>query len=189
MSALYLLGIFIIWSAMSGLIWKLWRSSRKKVGTKRIFVDMAFAVVLLVWLTISFWYGGGRKYYYDAEVERLCAIDGGIKVYETVKLPPEKFNEWGQVNFYSPTQGEDALGPDYVFVSDTSYYRKGNPQIARYDIKIVHRSDNKLLGETISYGRGGGDIPGPWHPSSFTCPEISEAGREALFKQVFIHSM
>jgi hypothetical protein len=40
----------------------------------------------------------------------MCAKDGGIRVYEMVKLPPEKFNEWGQVNFYRPTQKEQALG-------------------------------------------------------------------------------
>ena len=125
----------------------------------------------------------------DNEVRRLCAIDGGIKVYETVTLPADKFNEWGQVNFYKPTQGENALGTEYVFVADTYYYRKGNPQMARYGIKVIRHSDRKLLGEAISYGRGGGDIPGPWHPSSFTCPEISESGREALFKQIFIRSM
>ncbi len=32
-----------------------------------------------------------------AEVDRLCAIDGGLKIYETVSLPPEKFNEYGQI--------------------------------------------------------------------------------------------
>ncbi len=29
----------------------------------------------------------------DREVKRLCAIDGGIKVYETVKLLAEKFTK------------------------------------------------------------------------------------------------
>ncbi|MBP9101513.1 MAG: hypothetical protein KBF68_09110 [Nitrosomonas sp.] len=33
----------------------------------------------------------------DREVKRLCAIDGGIKVYETVKLPAERFGkDWGR---------------------------------------------------------------------------------------------
>jgi hypothetical protein len=50
-------------------------------------------MVALVWLAASFWYGGGAKIYYDAKAYRLCAIDGGVKVYETVKLPPEKFNQ------------------------------------------------------------------------------------------------
>lgn len=34
----------------------------------------------------------------DAEVKRLCAIDGGIKVYEIVKLSATKFDEHGNVN-------------------------------------------------------------------------------------------
>ena len=33
----------------------------------------------------------------DREVKRLCAIDGGIKVYETVKLPAERFDQYGQI--------------------------------------------------------------------------------------------
>lgn len=34
----------------------------------------------------------------DAEVKRLCAIDGGIKVYESVRLPADKFDKWGSVH-------------------------------------------------------------------------------------------
>ena len=34
---------------------------------------------------------GPSKSELDAEVKRLCAIDGGIKVYERVALPEEKF--------------------------------------------------------------------------------------------------
>ena len=45
----------------------------------------------------------------DDEVRRLCAIDGGIKVYETVTLPADRFDKYGQINFYRPTQGENAL--------------------------------------------------------------------------------
>ena len=33
----------------------------------------------------------------DAEVKRLCAIDGGIKVYEKVKLPANKFDQYGRI--------------------------------------------------------------------------------------------
>ena len=54
----------------------------------------------------------------DAEVRRLCAIDGGIRVYEQVKLPAERFNQWGQINFYRPDQGENALGAGYLFKSN-----------------------------------------------------------------------
>lgn len=122
----------------------------------------------------------------DAEVRRLCTIDGGIRVYEQVKLPPDKFDKWGMVNFYKPTQGENALGPDYVFKREIYYYRSGNPEMSRERFRVFRNSDGKLLGETIIYGRGGGDIPGPWHESSFSCPEPFEAGPNVLLKSIFI---
>lgn len=121
----------------------------------------------------------------DAEVRRLCAIDGGIKVYETVKLSPEKFNQWGQINFYRPTQGENALGPQYLYISEEHFYQKGNPSMVRYRHQVLRRSDGKLLGETTSYGRGGGDIPGPWEQSSYHCPPTSESSEIALFNKIF----
>ena len=50
----------------------------------------------------------------DREVKRLCAMDGGIRVYEKITLPADKFDQrYGQINFYDPTQGENALGPEY----------------------------------------------------------------------------
>ena len=107
----------------------------------------------------------------DAEVKRLCAMDGGVKVYETVKLPPDKFNKWGQPNFYRPDQGENALGSEYVFKRETVYYKQGNPEMWRTHYKLVRRTDKKLLGESVGYSRRGGDAPGPWHESSFGCPD------------------
>ena len=131
---------------------------------------------------------GPSKAELDAEVKRLCAIDGGVKVYETVKLPPDKFNQWGQVNFYKPTQGENALGPEYIFKTERYYYKNGNPTLIRHHYQVFRRADERLLGETISYGRGGGDAPGPWEPSSFTCPVTAKAGPNALLKATFIPS-
>lgn len=141
---------------------------------------LAFAPLL----TLGFY--EGRKAYWDAKVREMCAKDGGITVYETVKLPAEKFNEWGQPNFYRPAQGKDALGADYVFASDIFYYRKGNPQVARHNIKVIRRSDGKLLGESISYGRGGGDFPSPSHGTSFHCPK--NYGDIPFLTQMFIRS-
>lgn len=120
----------------------------------------------------------------DAEVDRLCAIDGGIRVYETVPLPPEKFNKYGQINFYRPTQGENTLGKDYLFKRETYYYKQGNPDLFRLHTQIFRRSDGKLLGESVFYKRGGGDIPGPWHGSSYMCPELSV--RTDILRQIFV---
>ena len=101
----------------------------------------------------------------DREVERLCAIDGGISVYETVPLPSDKFNKWGEINFYKPTQKiEDTLGPEYIYQWNMHYYKKGDPAsqgahetvMKRDHLRITRKSDMKLLGEFVLYSRGGG---------------------------------
>lgn len=144
----------------------------------------ALALVLgAAWLGVSFWYGGGQKYYYDWQVERLCAKDGGVKVYETVKLPAEKFDKYGQINFYNPTQKENALGPEYIYKSIDQYFRRENPEMWSIHNQILRRSDGKMLSEAKIYIRRGGDLPGPWHPSSFSCPK--EIG---LIEKTFVRS-
>jgi len=129
---------------------------------------------------------GPSKSELDAEVKRLCAIDGGIKVYETVKLPADKFNKYGQINFYKPTQGENALGHEYVMKTDIHDYRTGNPSLYRYHVQVLLKHSGKLLGESIGYTRGGGDLPGPWQPSSFSCPD--RYGEGSLLTAIFVKS-
>jgi hypothetical protein len=125
----------------------------------------------------------GVKAHYDRQVREMCAKDGGVKVYETVRLPVEKFNQWGQVNFYRPDQGEDALGSEYVFKRKTVYHKQGNPDLFRMHTQVIRRSDGKLLGESVFYKRGGGDLPGPWHGSSFMCPELGV--KADILRQIF----
>lgn len=186
MSGLYALGVIVLWIVLNLGLWKAWRRIRLGAENNRRRADTVFAVLALAWLSISFWYGGGRKFYYDAEVRRLCTIDGGVKVYETVNLPADSFNQWGQVNFYRPDQGESALGSKYLFRSEEKFYRTGNPTLVRYHHEVIRRIDNQKLGETTSYGRGGGDISGPWVQSNFHCPPTSESSEIALFKKIFL---
>lgn len=119
----------------------------------------------------------------DAEVKRLCAIDGGIKVYETVKLPAERFDKYGNVQI--PSLENIKPDDEYYYELDIHYYRSGNPELSRHNFKVYRRADKKMLGESVRYGRGGGDIPGPWHDSSFHCPEISP-NQPSLEKSIFL---
>lgn len=157
----------------------------RKTGASIPGMLLAIPVLLLILLILAIGFYEARKAYWDYQVRELCAKDGGIRVYETVKFPPEKFNEWGQVNFYKPTLEERALGENYQLRTNTVYYRKDNPQMSRSHIQIIREADQKLLGESISYGRGGGDMPGPWHGSSYNCPSI-EYGYIELFKNIFV---
>ena len=129
---------------------------------------------------------GCEKWQLDAQVRELCARDGGMKIYETVALPADQFDRWGMVKFYRPTGGEEALGQVYVFEHRTTYYRRGNPQVSRDHYRIVRRADGMLLGETTLYGRSGGDLPGPWYDSGFSCPENDVAGPNPLIRAVLV---
>ena len=142
---------------------------------------------LMLLITMTLLLSSCAKYRLDAQVRELCAKDGGIKVYETVKLPPDKFNRWGQINFYHPTRRENALGPEYLFKEYTHYYLKGNfsePAMRRVHYQVIRRSDAKLLGELIGYSRRGGDLLSPpFQPSAFRCPD--GYGDTVLLKQIF----
>ncbi len=131
----------------------------------------------------------------DREVDHLCAIDGGIRVYETVKLPADKFDKEGRINFYYPTQGENALGLEYIFKLNIYDYKKGDPgsqgpqelSMRRDYFMIIRKSDMKLLGEFVLYSRVGGDLPGPWVPSSHRCPGFEESSGK-LIHRIFVQS-
>jgi len=140
-------------------------------------------VLSLLWLL---WLAAGERWWLDYQVRKLCAEDGGVKVYETVSLSPEKFNKYGQINFYRPIDAENALGPDYVWKWSLQYYREGNPSLYRSHTQVYRKLDGKLLGESVFYKRSGGDLPGPWHGSSFMCPELSV--KNDILRQIFIHN-
>ena len=128
--------------------------------------------------------GSPRKAELDREVDRLCAIDGGVHIYEVVRLPKEDFGPDGAVfpqfrHLYA-TGGH--LGPNFRVLTEKKVLVAGDPSLHRNTISITRKSDNKLLGEVVVYGRRGGDGPGPWEPSSYRCPTRPAFDLE---KQVF----
>lgn len=121
----------------------------------------------------------------DEEARQLCARDGGIKIHERVSLRADRFDDSGFINFYRRTSKEP-LGPDYVLESQIDYYRRGNPEMWRDYYRVIRRFDGKVLGESVTYSRRGGDLPGPWHESSFGCPE--NTGDATLLREIFVRS-
>lgn len=127
---------------------------------------------------------GCEKTRLDTQVRELCAKDGGIKVYETVTLPAERFDPRGFISI--PDISRAPSDAEYYRDSEIHYhYQSGDVAMWRRTAKVVRRSDQKVLGMSISYTRRGGDIPGPWHPSSYTCPEYSP-GKPQLETSVFV---
>lgn len=139
--------------------------------------------------------GCGAKYAADKEMQALCDKDGGMKVYEKVTLPASEFSKYGQPldQYWSnQTDPENKLGPDYRYVERNEFLRrgdtlKGEVQMGKSTTKVFRRSDGKLLGQAVSYGRSGGDsyfyLVFGGHPSAFSCGN----GTNELLTNLFIH--
>ena len=161
------------------------QSPWRAVAIKRTAVLIAMALLS----------GCGEKYAADKEMQALCAKDGGVKIYETVTLPKSEFGRggWGKpMDKYWSGQAdpENRLGPDYRYVERSEFLRRGDTlrgevQMIRSTEKVYRRVDGKLLGESVLYGRSGGDhfinrILGG-HPSSLTCPNPPIAFLTSVF--------
>ena len=151
------------------LLWVLFK-------TKNNYIRVAIIVLLTVWFGIPTF----NKWRADKLVNELCAKDGGIKVYETVTLPKERFNQWGQFDvwdrphmkpndeYFSEWEQSDILGKMY----SGSYT---DIAVNKTRIKVFRVSDNKVIGEAAYYQRGGGDPIGFWMPSGYVCPIKSKS--------------
>ena len=151
------------------------------------------AMVLGVLLLVAFGYNKPAQMRLDAEIDRQCAVDGGIKVYETVQLPPEKFDEYGNLIYFSGVgvKHEDWLGPDYIYKTETTWLNPGGEQVVprawRTHDQVFRRADGKLLGESIYYGRYGGSprwllmLLNAHDTSHYRCPEGSIAVTGKIF--------
>ncbi|MBX3647692.1 MAG: hypothetical protein KF766_08520 [Rhodocyclaceae bacterium] len=152
---------------------------------KRIGLLLSTALLLLT---------GCEKYTLDRQMEELCAKDGGVKVYETVTLPPEMFDQWGD-----PFPGwrkkvlqgkpEERLGSEYRYVMEIENLKcgdalNGEGELRRFVVRIYRRSDSKLMGEATSYGRSGGDFIAIAHPTSKSCP--ASQSESDLIRAVFL---
>ena len=148
-----------------GLMVTLWLFSLAKSPLIKLLVIASFAAVLFGF----WWLADGEKLQLDKQVRELCAKDGGVKIYETVELTPDLLDWAGRI--WIPDKAHAKPSDKYYTETDIHYYRQGNPDLSRRQYRIIRRSDGKVLGELVFYGRGGGDLPGPWHDSSFTCPD------------------
>lgn len=132
--------------------------------------------------------GGCERYALDQRMQELCAKDGGVKVYETVTLSASKYEELAK--HATARNREDYFGPEYrlveerrVLVGAENDPEKGRGRLARSYQAIYRRSDGRLLGESVSYGRTGGDgLTFGFNPSSNHCPKP----RVSLQKSVFL---
>ena len=119
-------------------------------------------------------------------VDELCAKDGGIKVYETVTLPKNRFNEWGQ--YPVPSEGYEKSTDEYYRASKFNKVSEtSNSTIYQSYYWIYRRSDQKLLGEGINYMRRRSDPSAFWELLPYSCDNIGINGN--LEEKIFLKSI
>ncbi|MHB1054139.1 MAG: hypothetical protein ACYCZT_13900 [Thiobacillus sp.] len=179
MSLLLVLFYFIGIPALviAAAVW-LWRKSESPLAKGLVMVGAMATLAGLLWLA------QGEKWLADRQVRELCMKDGGVTVFESVVLPVSEYERYMNRNWILPAKEKATSEDNYYYEVDYHYYRKGNPQVARRLARVIRLSDGKTLGQSITYSRGGGGLPGPWHEPAYICPPISE-GRPDLVISIF----
>ena len=116
----------------------------------------------------------------------MCAVDGGVHIYESVTLTKENFGPDGEVfpQYRHLFLEGKHLSPDYYEIFEKALLHSGDPALQRDRLAIMRRRDEKVLGEIINYKRSGGDMPGPWEPSYKGCPRSDQSG--IFYQLVFV---
>jgi hypothetical protein len=142
----------------------------RPVECSRIVITALLASLIGILLT------GCERDSLDRQMAELCAKDGGIKVHETVTLPPEMFDQNGDpFPGWRSRPESQRLGDDYRLLMETVYLKQGDPlkgegRLDRTEVKVIRIVDNKILAMGVSYGRSGGDFIVVDHFSSSSCP-------------------
>ena len=121
----------------------------------------------------------GRLYF-----NYLCDTQTGIKVYQTVELPAEYWNEDGKPKFYDEMNGNfllDGYGVEYKTGSFSSLFHIDNAGYSRVD-----KRSGKLLGETTEFRYWGGWMKRNLSPHNvaISCENRSENSFN-LIKNIF----
>ena len=129
-----------------------------------------------------------EKYVLDWKMAQLCKKDGGVKVFEQVVLPASEYDNL-VAHHWRLDKGpgrEDRLGPAYRYVTFYEIIKAGDPmkgqgRLSRYTEQVYRRSDGKLLGTFVNYGRAGGEMIVLGHWSTAHCPTGSRSFLDLIF--------
>lgn len=96
----------------------------------------------------------GRVYF-----NHLCATDSGARIYYTVALPPEYWDEQGTLKFLKRNGGlnKTALGARFRETAKSEPYLRALG-ITKYRAQVVDTASQQVLGEVVDYMFWGGWI-------------------------------
>ncbi|MBE7523057.1 MAG: hypothetical protein HS109_11810 [Burkholderiales bacterium] len=107
--------------------------------------------------------------YADWKVDRLCRVDGGVKIYIRDPLPDFLRREDGKIDAHQLLQGRPDH-PYYLSNTQTDIIGSG-ARIFRWEYRLYRRADGALLGTTVTYNRVAQNVSGPLlSKGPYVCP-------------------
>jgi len=146
-------------------------------------------IVIIMLLCVVLLTAGCEKDKLDKQMAELCQKDGGIKIYETVKLPPEYFDQSGHVKTsIKKINGEwvSIIADKYVAIEKSKILKEGDPlkgegRLSRVHVSIKQIADEKVIAEAIQYRRAGGDGFYLGHHTQNVCPNYPMELNDKIF--------
>jgi hypothetical protein len=143
--------------------------------TKPTHHNRACGVYRLALLSLAYLLSGCSPTHadWDAKVKELCQKEGGVTVYERVRLSKEEARQiTGPAGgLVVPRKESAAATSPYISENKRTTLNDGNPAVFRSETIIVRTSDGKVLSRLIHYARvkrGGVD-------SGYTCRDLGIA--------------
>lgn len=140
-------------------------------------------------LYVLFW--PSEKDHLNAQMTELCKKNGGLKIYEIVKVPMEAYNNGGalkETNYKKLNEKESTfhLGNLYEVRTEITKIKEGDPLkgegvLEQTYERVIRLSDKKLIAESIHYSRVGGDRWFAGMPSAESCPISDGMERDKIF--------
>lgn len=126
-----------------------------------------------------------EKFFLDRKMEKLCAQDAGLKIYERVTLPASRFGSRGELlPAMSPEKSKNLSEllfiNEYFLDHSKIVIKAGEPfedifsegRLLKHIDRVIRTSDRKILAENIWYARTGGEFVLWGRPSTKNCPAI-----------------
>lgn len=152
-------------------------SQQRSSDTKRSWmVRVARVLPILLAAALSAGCAGyvpGEKAYWDARVRELCEKDGGVRIFQQLRISTSDLaflrREDGLITVPIKASA-NPQSPAYAVIRHAVLH-EGPPRVTRSVVEFIRRSDEAIVATSVTYARFGGDMPSHAHPSSFACPD------------------
>jgi hypothetical protein len=132
---------------------------------------MATAVTGCAWMP-------GYHTYWESRVKEMCEKDGGVRIFEQVRVTREQARALPRVGDHLSVPPDWAAKPEHpVFIRERRLQiRDDDPPIGRNEQSIVRRIDQKVIGVAVSYTWTPVTYPYAFvaHPMKMSCPDLDQ---------------